>query len=183
YEITRDKVKLTPIRQEFESYKHFVDAFSKTNPHARFLTDPIEITDLNYSELTRYKRLALATFNSSHWITGANIKKLFIAVVVVCLAAGMYSGGWQYFTRKIQQEIVLPSITPAEPVKIQYYYEIHLIGGGFIDGFELKQNKEKVFITNRKGLDVTVDVSSIQFIEKIEQGNALARNLIYGSKL
>lgn len=183
YEITREKVKLTPIRQEFKSYKHFVDEFSKNNPHARFLIDPIEITDLNYSELTRYKRLSLVTHKNGRWITRSNIKKLFIAVVVVGLVAGVYSGGQQYLTQTFQQEIVIPLVGSAEPEKKQYYYEIHLVEGGVVDGFELKQNKEKVFITNRKGLEVTIDLSSIQFIEKIEQVNTLARSVIYGRKL
>ena len=43
YEVDKDKVELIPIGQEFNNCKDFVDKFSKSNPHARFLADPIEI--------------------------------------------------------------------------------------------------------------------------------------------
>ncbi len=181
YEITRDKVKLTPIKQDFKSYQHFVEEFSESNPHARFLIDPIEITDLNYSELIRYKRLALVTFDGSSLLTILNIKKLVVVVSVLCVVIGVFFGGRQYYSWKPQQNIVIPFVQKTET--IQYYYEIHLIRGGFIDGFDLKQNEEKIFVTNRKGLDVTIDLSSIRFIERIELENTLARSVVYGSKL
>lgn len=183
YEITRDKVRLTPIRQDFKSYQHFVKEFSESNPHARFLRDPIEITDLNYSELIRYKRLSLATFDGRHWGDNVTIKKLFIVVSVLCIVTGACFAGRQYYSWKAQNKIVIPVVPTADTETVQYYYEIHLIRGGFVDGFELKQNEEKVFVTNRKGLDVTLDLSSVKFIERIELENTLARSVIYGSKL
>ena len=184
YEVDKDKVELTPIRQEFNSCKDFVDKFSKSNPHAQFLADPIEIKEVTYGELERHKRLSLATFNSGHRITNKlNTKKLFIVIAVICLVVGVYSGGQKYHTRKSQQKIVTPIKITAETENVQYYYEIHLIRGGFVDGFDLEQNEEKVFVTNRKGLDITIDLSSIKFIERVELGNTLARSVIYGSKL
>ena len=175
YEVDKDTVELSPIREEFENYKHFVDEFSKRNLHARFLIDPIEIRDLTYGDLKRYKRLSTATSNSSYGI----INKLLIFLAMICLVAGVYVGGLKYYT----QQAVIPSKTTAENETIQYYYEIHLIRGGFVDGFDLKQNEEKVFVTNRKGLDVTIDLSSIKFIERVESGNTLSRSVLYGSKL
>ena len=176
-------MELTPIGQEFNSCTDFVDKFSKSNPHAQFLADPIEIKDVTYGELERYKRLSLATFNSGHWITNKlNIKKLFIVIAVICLVAGVYSGGQKYYTRESQEKIVFPFQKTAKTENIHYYYEIHLIRGGFVDGFDLEQNEEKVFVTNRKGLNITIDLSSIKFIERIELGNTLARSVIYGSK-
>ena len=56
------------------------------------------------------------------------------------------------------------------------------VRGGFVDGFDLEQNGKKVFVTNRQGLDITIDLSSIKFIERVELGNILARSVIYGSK-
>ena len=184
YEVDKDKVELTPIGQEFNSCKDFVDKFSKSNPHAQFLTDPIEIRDVTYGELKRYKRLSLATFNSGHWITNKlNIKKLFIVIAVICLVAGVYSAGQKYYTRESQQKIVIPFQKTAKTENVQYYYEIHLIRGGFVEGFDLEQNEKTVFVTNRKGLDITIDLSSIKFIERVELGNTLARSVIYGNKL
>ena len=184
YEVNKDKVELTPISQEFNSCKDFVDTFSKSNPYAQFLADPIEIRDVTYGELERYKRLSLSTLNSGHGITNKiNIKTLSIVVALTCLVAGAYSGGRKYFTQKSQQEIVSSSKTTAVTENVQYYYEIHLIRGGFVDGFDLEQNEKKVFVTNRKGLDITIDLSSIKFIERVELGNILARSVIYGSKL
>lgn len=183
YEITKEKVKLTPIRLEFKSLRQFVEEFSKNNPHAQFLTDPIEIKDLNYGELTRYKKLSLPTVTHGHWISGDIIKKIFIVFGVLGLVAGLYVGGRHYFAQPFQEKIELPFVSPVEPVTIEYYYEIHLVGGGVIDGFELKRNNRKVFITNRKGLDVTIELSSIQFIERIEEENPLARSVVYGRKL
>lgn len=184
YEVNRDKVELSPIRQSFTTYRQFVDEFSKSNPHARFLTDPIEIRDLNYRELKRYQSLSLTTQNG-RWIPDPFnlLKRLFLVVAALCLAAGVYLGVQKYYTPDIQQEIIIPFKTTTETEPIQYYYEIRLLKGGFIDGFDLKQNEEKIFITNRKGLDVTIDLSSIQFIEKVASGNPLTRSIIYGSKL
>ena len=181
YEVNKDKVELTPIRQEFNSCKDFVDTFSKSNPYAQFLADPIEIRDVSYGELERYKRLSLA--NSGHWITNQlNIKKLFIVVAVTCLVVGVYLGSQKYYTQKSQQEIVTPFKITAKTENVQYYYEIHLIRGGFVDGFDLEQNEKRVFVTNRKGLEIIIDLSSIKFIERVELGNTLARSVIYGSK-
>ena len=183
YEVNKDKVELTPIRQEFNSCKDFVDTFSKSNPYAQFLADPIEIRDVTYGELEQYKRLSLSTFNGGNWITNKlNIKTLFIVVALTSLVAGVYSGGRKYFTQKSQQEIVSSFKTTAVTENVQYYYEIHLIRGGLVDGFDLEQNEKRVFVTNRKGLDITIDLSSIKFIERIELGNTLARSIIYGSK-
>jgi len=183
FEVNKDKVELTPIGQEFNSCTDFIDQFSESNPYARFLADPIEMRDVTYEELKRFKRLALATFNSGNWITNKlNRKKLFIVITVICVVVGVYSSGQKYFTRKSKQEIANPfKITP-EINNVQYYYEIHLIRGGFVDGFDLEQNGKKVFVTNRKGLDITIDLSSIKFIERVELGNILARSVIYGSK-
>jgi hypothetical protein len=183
YEVNRDKVELSPIRQSFTTYKDFVAEFSKSNPHARFLTDPIEIRDLNYRDLKRYQSLALTTQNG-HWIPDPfnTLKKFFIILAALCLAAGVYFGGRKYYTPDIQQELIIPFKTTAETESIQYYYEIRLLKGGFIDGFDLKQNEDKIFITNRKGLDVTIDLSSIQYIEKVAVGNPLTREVLYGNK-
>ena len=184
YEVDKDKVELIPIGQEFNNCKDFVDKFSKSNPHARFLADPIEIKDVTYGELERYKRLSLTTVNSGNWIINKlNIKKLFIVIAMICLVAGVYSGGQKYYTRESQKDIVIPFQKTVETENIQYYFEIHLIRGGFVEGFDLEQNERKVFVTNRKGLDITIDLSSIKFIERVELGNILARSVIYGSKL
>ena len=183
YEVDKDKVELIPIGQEFNSCTDFVDKISKSNPYARFLADPIEIKDVTYRELERYKRLALATVNSGNWIiTKLNIKKLFIVIAMICLVAGVYSGGQKYYTRESHKDIVIPFQKTVETENIQYYYKIHLIRGGFVEGFDLEQNEKKVFVTNRKGLDITIDLSSIKFIERVELGNILARNVIYGSR-
>ena len=178
YEVNRDTVELSPIRQDFTDPSHFIEEISKRNTSARFLTDPITIRELNYRDLKRYKHLSLAT-DGNHL---SNFKKLLLVAGAVCVAGGLITAGQKYFTQNIQQEIATPFNTTTEPEIIQYYYEIHLSRGGLIDGFDLKQNKEKIFITNRKGLDVTIDISSIQFIEKVAVGNPLSRDVIYGNR-
>ncbi len=182
FEINRETVELSPLGQSFDTYEHFVDEFSKSNPHARFLTDPIEIKDLNYKDLERYKRLSLATRNRHGVTPSSNVKKLLFILAALCLAVGGYTIGREYYTQNLQEKITAPFKTATEPEIIQYYYEIHLSRGGLVDGFDLKQNKEQILITNRKGLDVTIDLSSIQCIEKVAVTNPLTRNVIYGSK-
>ena len=178
YEVNRDTVELSPIRQNFTNPKHFIEEFSKKNSSARFLTDPITIRELNYADLQRYKRLSLATSPSQ----SSNLKKLLLIAGAVYVVAGVYAAGRKYYTATIQQEFTIPFKTTTEAEPIQYYYEIRLIKGGLVDGFDLKQNQEKIFITNRKGLDVTIELSSIQCIEKIALDNPLTRSVIYGTR-
>jgi hypothetical protein len=183
YEVNRDKVELSPIRQNFDTHKHFIDEFSKSNPHARFLTDPIEIRELSYRDLKSYKRLSLPTQNGSWLANRLNIAKLLLVVGVICLVSAVYTNGRKSNNQNFQLKSTTPSKTAEENKTIQYYYKIHLFEGGSVDGFDFKQNEERIFITNRKGLDVTIELSTIQFIEKVAIDNPLTRNVIYGSKL
>lgn len=183
FEITRDKVKLTPIRQEFESYKAFVDEFSKRNPHVQFLTDPVKITALNYSQIKRYKRLLPTTVKKSHTLISSPFKKAVFAGILICLVAISYLAGQHYYVGNFQQATPSSSPSTVEIEPLHYYYEVHLLQGGVVHGFDLKENAGNVVVTNRKGLDVTVELASVKYIEKIESGNSVVRSVIYGSKL
>lgn len=179
YEVNREEVKLTQIEERFNTPQHFIETFSKNNSELHFLTKPIEIKSLKYDELKRYKKLTLPKSGKGFGI----ISKLLIILVIIGLMAGVYAGYLKYFHPESEASIALPFTTTSEKEIIQYYYEIELIAGGFIVGFDMKQNKENVLVTNRKGLELNIDLSSVRFIEKVELNNEASRQIIYGIKL
>ncbi len=179
YEVDRENIKLIQIEGNFTKHQHFIDTFSKKNSDLRFLSDPIEIKTLNHDTLQRYKKLTL--HKSSN--TLGMMSKLLFLFALACLMAGGYAAYIKYYHLKSDTSIFLPFRTAPEKSIIQYYYEVKLITGGLIVGFDIKQNKEDILVTSRKGLEVTIDLSSVRFIEKIKLNNTSSRQIIYGNNL
>jgi hypothetical protein len=96
---------------------------------------------------------------------------------------GALGGGYYvattYFGENAEQKVVLPSLLePRE--KIEYVYKIHLHSGGTLESAEIVQQDQQVMVKNEAGLEMTLNLPAIAFIEKIQKDDGSKRELIYG---
>ncbi|MEN8200502.1 MAG: hypothetical protein ABFR63_10575, partial [Thermodesulfobacteriota bacterium] len=185
FEVDREKVELTPIDEAFEDHEDFIGKITGRNPQASFLVDPIQVREINYRDLESYKRLALATRDRQSG-RGARVwsNALLLLGLLLLLAGILY---YAYTANVAEEDAVFIPVLPgraevAVEEEIHYFFKIQLVGGGSLEGSDLKRDREKVLITNRQGLEVMMKLSAVDYIEKIQQDNHLSRSVIYGRK-